>query len=72
MFIFFETKSNVFEIASNDGTFLREFKRNGHKVLGIDPALNIAEKANCSKIKTIPKFLIIKILLKSKKNLNQT
>ncbi|MAV64115.1 MAG: methyltransferase domain-containing protein [Pelagibacteraceae bacterium TMED124] len=64
---FLKKKSNVFEIASNDGTFLREFKHNGHKVLGIDPAFNIAKKANLSKIKTIPKFFNYKISSEIKK-----
>ena len=64
---FFKKQSNVFEIASNDGTFLREFKNNGHKVLGIDPAFNIARKANLSKIKTIPKFFNYKISSEIKK-----
>ena len=44
------------EIASNDGTFLYPFKKNGHNVLGIDPATNIARLANSKGIKTIPEF----------------
>jgi hypothetical protein len=39
-------KSYVFEVASNDGTFLRPFKQAGYDVLGVDPAENIAELAN--------------------------
>ena len=53
-----KTKKNKFvvEIASNDGTFLKPFKKNNRKVLGIDPAKNIARIANKNGIKTIPEF----------------
>ena len=44
----------IIEIASNDGTFLKPFIRNGFKkVLGVDPAQNISELANKNNIKTI-------------------
>ena len=42
---FFNKNSFVLEIASNDGTFLKLFKKRKVKVLGIDPAKNLAEKA---------------------------
>lgn len=53
-----KTKKNSFvvEIASNDGTFLKPFKKSRRQVLGIDPAKNIAKVANQKGIKTIPKF----------------
>ncbi len=47
---------SVLEIASNDGTMLKEFVSRGCRGLGVDPAKNIAEKANISGIKTIPDF----------------
>lgn len=46
----------VLEIASNDGTQLQYFKKLGIKVLGVDPAKNIAEIANKKGISTIPDF----------------
>jgi hypothetical protein len=46
----------VVEIASNDGTFLRPFKNGGHKILGIDPAKNIAKEANKNGITTSAEF----------------
>ena len=46
----------VCEIASNDGTFLKEFKKNGHEVLGVDPAKNIALEARKNGINTISGF----------------
>lgn len=38
-----KNKFSVFEIACNDGTFLRKFYDNGCNVLGIDPAQNITK-----------------------------
>ena len=40
-------KSKIFEIASNDGSCLNIFKKKfNSKILGIDPAKNLAKKAN--------------------------
>lgn len=44
----------VLEIASNDGYLLNEYKALGHRVLGVDPATNLAEYA--PGIQTIPEF----------------
>lgn len=46
----------VFEIASNDGVLLRHFKELGIKILGVDPAENIARVANKAGIRTLPEF----------------
>lgn len=65
---YLKKNSMVLEIASNDGTFLKPFLKNKHKVLGIDPAKNISKIANLSGIKTIPDFFSEKISLRIKKN----
>lgn len=44
--------SNVLEIASNDGTFLKFFKQNNIEVLGVEPAANIANMAREGGIET--------------------
>jgi hypothetical protein len=49
------------EVASNDGTFLKPFKNAGHRVLGVDPAQNIAQIANNNGIPTISDFFGINI-----------
>lgn len=59
--------SNVIEIASNDGTFLKPFVKKGHSVLGIDPATNIAKIANSNGINTIPDFFNYNLSKKIKK-----
>ena len=63
------SKSLVVEIASNDGTMLSCFKKRGMKILGVDPAKNIAKKANKRGIKTIPEFFNLSLAknLKNKK-----
>lgn len=48
--------SNVFEIASNDGTMLRAFAAHGLDILGVDPARNVVEEAQNAGIPSIADF----------------
>jgi D-mycarose 3-C-methyltransferase len=48
--------SLVVDIGSNDGTLLFGFQRFGPKILGIEPAANVAATANAAGIHTINQF----------------
>ena len=61
-------KAYIIDIGSNDGVALKPFLDLGYKkILGIEPAKNLAKLANKRKIKTFNGFLEKKILIKLKK-----
>lgn len=51
-----DSKSLVVDLGSNDGILLKPFKALGTKVLGVDPAEEIAQQATIEGIETIPEF----------------
>jgi SAM-dependent methyltransferase len=53
--------SLVIDVGSNDGSLLRPFKERGYRVLGIDPAREIARKATESGIETLPELMTEKL-----------
>merc|ERR1711991_1162848 len=62
-------KSYIIDVGSNDGVALKPFLELGFKkILGIEPAKNLAKLANKNKIKTFNGFLEKKNLKKIKKN----
>ncbi len=59
-------KDLVIDIGSNDGTLLSGFKKQGVKILGVEPT-NIAKIANASGIRTIQKYFDMKVAKQIKK-----
>ena len=51
----------VVEFGSNDGCLLKHYKEAGMRVLGVDPARNLAQKATEEGILTLPEFFNLEI-----------
>jgi 2-polyprenyl-3-methyl-5-hydroxy-6-metoxy-1,4-benzoquinol methylase len=64
-------KDLVIDIGSNDGSLLKEFKKNKINVLGIEPARNIAKIAKKNGVNTINDFFGLKLSKHLKKKYNQ-
>ena len=59
----------VVDVGSNDGTLLKSFHTLGMRILGIDPAENLAKKANSEGVETIAKLFTNDLAKQIKKNL---
>ena len=56
----------VLDIGSNDGSLLKPFMKKGCKVLGVEPAVELAKKVNDSGIETIGDFFTFQLSEKIK------
>jgi hypothetical protein len=56
-----KSNSLIVDIGSNDGTLLRVFKNMKMKVLGVDPAIEIAREASKKGVETLPEFFTTKL-----------
>jgi SAM-dependent methyltransferase len=48
--------SLVVDIGSNDGSLLQAFRERGYRVVGVDPAVQIAAKATAEGVPTLPEY----------------
>ncbi|MAE43037.1 methyltransferase [Candidatus Woesearchaeota archaeon] len=63
-----DKNSLVVDIGSNDGSFLKFFKERSMRVLGVDPAREIANEATRNGIETLPTFFDGELASKIKKD----
>lgn len=63
--------SFILDIGSNDGTNLKSFQRRGMRVLGVDPADNIAAIANSNGIETLPEYFTEELALNIRQQYGQ-
>jgi SAM-dependent methyltransferase len=52
----------VLDIGSNDGVLLKPLKALGARVIGVDPAQDIARRATAEGIETVPDFLSVRVV----------
>ena len=55
------SKALVVDIGSNDGILLSYYQKKGMRILGIDPAENLAKKANTQGIPTLARYFTSKL-----------
>jgi 2-polyprenyl-3-methyl-5-hydroxy-6-metoxy-1,4-benzoquinol methylase len=70
-FLSFSGRKKILDIASNDGTFLKNFAERDIECYGIDPAKNLNLKISDKKIKTITGFFNSKFSKKIKKKIGK-
>ena len=51
----------VIDVGSNDGTLLKSYQKHGMKVLGVDPAQEIAARATVAGVETLAEFLTVPV-----------
>jgi len=56
--------SLIIDIGSNDGSLLKAFRELGYRVVGVDPAVSIAERATVEGIPTLPEYFTKEIALR--------